>query len=295
MSALFPGFEKRKIKTSGAAINLVIGGDGPPVLLLHGYPQSHVMWHKVAPSLARDYTVICADLRGYGDSSKPRGLPGHANYSKRAMALDMAEAMESLGFLGFHVVGHDRGGRVAHRLARDFPKRVRTLTVMDISPTLKMYQSTSMSFAKAYWHWFFLIQEEPLPERMLAGHVPWYILSRLGRGPGRLKSFSKQAVMEYTRCFRDPRTIHATCEDYRAAATIDLVHDKQDRRKRLRMPLLALWAKHGVVEVLFDCLRDWREVAEDVRGKALNCGHFLPEEKPREVLSELRRFLGPRT
>jgi len=239
--------------------------------------------------------VICADLRGYGDSSKPRGLPGHANYSKRAMALDMAEAMESLGFLGFHVVGHDRGGRVAHRLARDFPKRVRTLTVMDISPTLKMYQSTSMPFAKAYWHWFFLIQEEPLPERMLAGHVPWYILSRLGRGPGRLKSFSKQAVMEYTRCFRDPRTIHATCEDYRAAATIDLVHDKQDRKKRLRMPLLALWAKHGVVEVLFDCLRDWREVAEDVRGKALNCGHFLPEEKPREVLSELRRFLEPRT
>jgi len=295
MSALFPGFEKRKIKTSGAAITPVIGGDGPPVLLLHGYPQSHVMWHKVAPSLARDYTVICADLRGYGDSSKPRGLPGHANYSKRAMALDMAEAMESLGFLGFHVVGHDRGGRVAHRLARDFPKRVRTLTVMDISPTLKMYQSTSMPFAKAYWHWFFLIQEEPLPERMLAGHVPWYILSRLGRGPGRLKSFSKQAVMEYTRCFRDPRTIHATCEDYRAAATIDLVHDKQDRKKRLRMPLLALWAKHGVVEVLFDCLRDWREVAEDVRGKALNCGHFLPEEKPREVLSELRRFLGPRT
>jgi haloacetate dehalogenase len=295
MSTLFPGFEKRKIRTSGATINLVMGGDGPPVLLLHGYPQSHVMWHKVAPALARDYTVICADLRGYGDSSKPRGVPGHANYSKRAMALDMAEVMEKLGYLGFHVVGHDRGGRVAHRLARDFPKRVRSLTVLDISPTLKMYKSTNLSFAKAYWHWFFLIQQEPLPERMLAGHVPWYILSRLGRGPGRLKNFSKQAVMEYTRCFSDPRTIHATCEDYRASATIDLVHDTKDAKKKLRMPVLALWAQHGVVEALFDCLRDWRDVAEDVRGKTLNCGHFLPEEKPRELLSELRRFLAPRT
>ena len=295
MSALFPGFEKRKIRTSGATINLEIGGDGPPVLLLHGYPQTHAMWHRVAPQLARDYTVICADLRGYGDSSKPRGVPGHMNYSKRTMALDMAEVMESLGYLGFHVVGHDRGGRVAHRLARDFSKRIRTLTVMDISPTLKMYQSTTMPFAKAYWHWFFLIQEEPLPEKLLQGHAAWYILNRLGRGPGRLQHFSKQVIFEYTRAFADSRTIHATCEDYRAAATIDLVHDKQDVRKKIRMPVLALWGKHGVVQALFDCLRDWREVAEDVRGKALNCGHFLPEERPREVLAELRRFLEPRT
>ena len=295
MSALFPGFERRRIRTSGATINLEIGGDGPPVLMLHGYPQTHAMWHKVAPQLARDYTVILPDLRGYGDSSKPRGLPGHTNYSKRAMALDMAQVMESLGYLGFHVVGHDRGGRVAHRLARDFSKRVRTLTVLDISPTLKMYQSTTMQFAKAYWHWFFLIQEEPLPEKMLQGHAPWYILKRLGRGPARLKHFSPKAVVEYTRAFSDPRTIHATCEDYRAAATIDLVHDKQDARKKIRMPVLALWGRHGVIEALFDCLRDWREVAEDVRGKALDCGHFLPEEKPREVLAELRRFLEPRT
>jgi len=294
MTALFPGFERRRIRTSDAAINLVIGGDGPPVLMLHGYPQTHVMWHKVAPSLARDYTVICADLRGYGDSSKPRGVPGHMNYSKRAMALDMAEMMESLGFLGFHVVGHDRGGRVGHRLARDFGNRVRSLTVMDISPTLKMYQNTTKQFATAYWHWFFLIQEAPLPERMLEGHAPWYILRRLGRGPSGVKHFSREAIIEYVRAFRDPRTIHATCEDYRAAATIDLVHDKQDRKK-IRMPVFALWGKHGVVQALFNCLSDWREVAEDVRGKALNCGHFLAEEKPREVLAELRRFLAPRT
>jgi haloacetate dehalogenase len=294
MTTLFPGFERRRIRTSGATINLVIGGDGPPVLLLHGYPQTHAMWHKVAPALASEYTVICADLRGYGDSSKPRGEPGHLNYSKRAMALDMAEMMESLGFLGFHVVGHDRGGRVAHRLARDFSKRVRTLTLLDISPTLKMYENTTQQFARAYWHWFFLIQEEPLPEKMLQGHVPWYILRRLGRGHSGLKNFSKEAVLEYTRAFRDPKTIHATCEDYRAAATIDLVHDKQERRKKIRMPVLALWGKHGVINALFNCLSDWREVAEDVRGKALNCGHFIAEEKPRELLVELRRFIDVR-
>jgi len=294
MTTLFPGFERRRVRTSAATINLVIGGEGPPVLLLHGYPQTHAMWHKVAPVLARDYTVICADLRGYGDSSKPRGVPGHLNYSKRALALDMAETMESLGYLGFHVVGHDRGGRVAHRLARDFGKRVRTLTVLDISPTLKMYENTTQQFARAYWHWFFLIQEAPLPEKMLAGHVPWYILRRLGRGPSGLKHFSKQAIVEYARCFRDPRAIHATCEDYRAAATIDLVHDKQDRRRKIRMPVLALWGKHGVINALFNCLADWREVAEDVRGKALDCGHFIAEEKPRELVVELRRFLDVR-
>jgi haloacetate dehalogenase len=167
VTRLFPGFQRRNIRTRGARIHLVTGGDGPPVLLLHGYPQTHAMWHKVAPELARDYTVVCADLRGYGDSSKPRGLPDHSNYAKRAMAQDMAEVMSALGHERFHVVGHDRGARVGHRLARDHGKRVRTLTVLDISPTLKMYRSTSMQFAKAYWHWFFLIQEAPLPERML--------------------------------------------------------------------------------------------------------------------------------
>jgi haloacetate dehalogenase len=286
--SLFPAFTQKRVKTSGATINLVMGGSGSPVLLLHGYPQTHAMWHKVAPQLARDYTVICADLRGYGDSSKPRGIPGHANYSKRAMALDMAEAMEKLGFARFHVVGHDRGGRVAHRLARDHGRRVRTLTVLDISPTLKMYQSTNMQFAKAYYHWFFLIQEAPLPEQMLEGMGPQYILTRLGRGKSGIKVFDQRALAEYTRCF----DAHSTCEDYRAAATIDLVHDTKDLKKKLQMPVLALWGRQGVIAALFDCLADWREVAADVRGRALQCGHFIPEEKPKELLVELRRFLA---
>jgi haloacetate dehalogenase len=288
---LLAGFRKRILRTSGATINLVSAGEGPPLLLLHGYPQTHAMWHKVAPELARDYTVVCPDLRGYGDSSKPKGLPDHANYSKRAMALDMAEVMSALGHARFHVVGHDRGARVAHRLARDHGKRVQSLTVLDISPTVKLYDRTSMLFAKAYYHWFFLIQEAPLPERMLAGQAPFYILKRLGRGKSGLQHFSKPALQEYARAFRDPRTIHATCEDYRAAATIDLVHDRKDLRRKIAMPLLALWGRHGVIEALFNCLSDWREVAADVRGRALDCGHFIPEEKPRELVRELRRFL----
>jgi len=290
--ALFPGFRRRRIRTSGATINLVAKGDGPPLLLLHGYPETHAMWHKVAPDLARDYTVVCPDLRGYGDSSKPKGLPDHANYSKRAMAKDMVEVMQALGHRSFHVAGHDRGARVAHRLARDHGSRVRTLTVLDISPTLRMYQSTDKAFATAYYHWFFLIQKPPLPEQLLAGHVPHYILGRLGRGKSGLKHFSPAAQREYIRCFRDPRTIHATCEDYRAAATIDLVHDRKDLRRRIRMPVLVLWGKQGVIERMFDPLKDWREVARNVTGHALDCGHFLPEEKPQQVLSELRRFVA---
>jgi haloacetate dehalogenase len=288
--SLFPGFIQKKIRTPGATINLKVGGEGPPVLLLHGYPQTHAMWHKVAPALARDYAVVCADLRGYGDSAKPKGVPGHANYSKRAMALDMVEAMEALGYLKFHVVGHDRGGRVAHRMARDHARRVQSLTVLDISPTLKVFASTRMPLAKAFYHWFFLIQEAPLPERLLAGNESFYVLGRLGRGRSKLKHFDKRAVAEYVRCFKDPRTIHASCEDYRAAATIDLVHDRKNTSK-ITMPVLALWARQSPVGALFDCLADWREVARDVRGHALQCGHFIPEEKPAELLAELRGFL----
>jgi haloacetate dehalogenase len=282
---LFLNFNKKRVRTSGATINLVTAGSGPAVLLLHGYPETHAMWHKVAPALARDYTVVCPDLRGYGDSSKPKGLPDHSNYSKRAMALDMAEVMTALGHDSFHLVGHDRGGRVAHRLARDHGKRVQSLTVLDISPTLKMYESTNMQFAKAYYHWFFLIQPSPLPEKMLASMGIKYILGRIGRSKSGLKHFPKAVQREYTRCFN----AHSTCEDYRASATIDLVHDRKEKT-RLKMPVLALWGKQGVIEALFDCLADWREVAADVRGRALQCGHFIPEEKPAELLAELRRF-----
>jgi haloacetate dehalogenase len=289
---LFPGFKRRKIRTSGATINLETGGTGPAVLLLHGYPETHAMWHKVAPALARDYTVVCADLRGYGDSSKPRGLPDHSNYSKRAMARDMAEVMTALGHRRFHLVGHDRGGRVAHRLARDHGARLHSLTVLDISPTLKMYASTDQAFATAYYHWFFLIQRSPLPERLLARQVPQYILGRIGRGRSGLRHFSPAAQREYIRAFRDPRTIHATCEDYRASATIDLAHDRKDLRRKIAMPVLVLWGRQGVIEKMFHPLADWREVARDVRGRALDCGHFLPEERPTEVLAELRRFLA---
>ncbi len=285
--SLLPGFVRRKVGASGATINLRIGGEGPPLLLLHGYPQTHVMWHKVAPQLARDYTVVCPDLRGYGDSSKPKGLPDHSNYSKRAMALDMVEVMESLGFVAFHLVGHDRGARVAHRMARDHGRRVRTLTVLDISPTLKMYESTNMQFAKAYYHWFFLIQEAPLPEQMLKAVGPGYVLKRLGRGKAGIRVFDRRALAEYARCF-DP---HSTCEDYRAAATIDLVHDRKNRQK-ITMPVLALWGRQGVIAALFNCLQDWREVAADVRGRALPCGHFIPEERPKELVAELRRFFN---
>jgi len=286
--ALFAGFASRSVKTSGARIHLVTRGDGPPLLLLHGYPQTHAMWHVVAPALARDYTVVCPDLRGYGDSSKPKGLPDHSNYAKRAMAQDMAEVMAKLGHRSFHLVGHDRGARVAHRPARDHGKRGKSPTVLDIVPTLKMYENTTQAFATAYYHWFFLIQKPPLPEQLLAGHAPGYVFDRLGKGA----PFARAARREYERAFRDPKCIHATCEDYRASAGIDLEHDRKDLKRKLRMPLLVLWGKRGVIERFFDPLRDWREVAVDVRGKALDCGHFLPEEKPREVLAEIRRFVG---
>jgi haloacetate dehalogenase len=288
---LFPGFERKRIRTSGATINLVHAGDGPPVLMLHGYPETHAMWHKVARRLARDYTVVCADLRGYGDSSKPKGLPDHSNYSKRAMARDMAEVMTALGHATFHVVGHDRGGRVGHRLARDHGSRVRTLAVLDISPTWRVFQNTSMGLARAFYHWFFLIQPAPMPEKMIGSMAAEYLLGRIGRSAGGLKHFPRAVQREYLRCF-DRRGIHASCEDYRAAASIDLVHDRRDLGRKLRMPVLALWARHSPVGTMFDCLADWREVARDVRGRALDCGHFLPEEKPRETLAEIRRFLA---
>jgi len=289
--AFFKGFTQRRIKTSGATIKTMTAGSGEPVLLLHGYPQTMVCWHEVAPALTKEYTVVCADLRGYGGSSKPKGLPDHSNYAKRAMAQDMVEVMSALGHDTFHLVGHDRGGRVAHRLARDHGKRVQTLTVLDISPTLKMFENTNLAFATAYYHWFQMLQPAPLPEKMLQGIVPFNILGRVGRDELDLSAFSPAAVREYVKAFKDPKAIHASCEDYRAAGTIDLVHDRRDLHKKLKMPVHALWGKKGVVHRLFNCLEDWREVAEKVSGGPVNCGHFIPEEAPAKTLAEIRRFI----
>jgi haloacetate dehalogenase len=288
---LFPGFERRRVRTRGATIALVTAGRGPAVLLLHGYPETHACWHRIAPALARDHAVVCADLRGYGGSSKPRSLPDHSTYSKRAMAEDLVEVMERLGHRRFHVVGHDRGARVGHRLALDHEERVRSLTVLDVSPTLRMYEGTTERFARAYFHWFFLIQRAPLPERLLAGRAREWVLGRLGRGKAGLSPFPAAIRREYLRAFADPRTIHATCEDYRASAGIDLDHDRADRRRKLRVPVLALWGRDATVGACFDPLADWRAVARHVTGRALPCGHFLPEEAPRELLRELRAFL----
>jgi len=291
-AALFPGFEPRRISTSGAEINLVLGGHGPPLLLLHGYPQTHAMWHRIAPRLAEHFTVVCPDLRGYGGSAKPPTTNDHAPYSKRAMALDEVEVMQALGFKRFMLAGHDRGGRVAHRLARDHPERVQRIAVLDISPTATMYAQTDMAFATAYYHWFFLIQPYDLPERLIGADPAYYLRKKLGGWGSNLEHFDPRAYAEYERCFRDPATIHASCEDYRASATLDLQHDATDAAHKLECPLLVLWGAKGVVDRLFDPVADWKSVASDVRGKRLPCGHYLAEEAPNETYAELLAFFG---
>lgn len=291
MTTLFPGFEPRRIRTSGTEINLVVGGSGPPLLLLHGYPQTHAIWHKVAPRLAQHFTVVCADLRGYGDSGKPLSEPDHRTYSKRAMAQDQVEVMQALGFGRFALAGHDRGARVAHRMARDHPERIERLAVLDISPTAAMYAKTDQAFATAYYHWFFLIQPYDLPERLIGADPAYYLRKKLGGwGMAGLTIFDPRVLAEYERCFRDPATIHATCEDYRAAATIDLEHDAADAERKIECPLLVLWGETGVVHRLFDPVADWKSVANHVRGKALPCGHYLAEEAPDETCAELLAF-----
>jgi haloacetate dehalogenase len=281
------------VQTSGAEIRCVVGGSGPPLLLLHGYPQTHAMWHKVAPSLAHRHTVVCADLRGYGDSSKPASDATHAAYSKRAMAQDMVELMRDLGFTRFRLAGHDRGGRVSHRLCLDHPDAVERVAVLDISPTRIMFGKTDQAFATAYYHWFFLIQPFDLPERMIGADPVWYLQKKTGSwGSGAAQFFDPRAIAEYERCFRDPAMIHASCEDYRAAASIDLEHDAADADKRVTCPLLALWGTKGVVHRLFDPIADWRSVANDVRGKALPSGHYLAEEAPEATLEEFEAFFA---
>jgi haloacetate dehalogenase len=291
MNRLFPGFKRKRIRTSGAAINLVHGGAGPPLLLLHGYPQTHAIWHRIAPELAKRFTVIASDLRGYGDSEKPHGLSDHGNYSKRAMALDQVEVMRSFGFDEFLVVGHDRGGRVAHRMALDHPAAVLKLAVLDIVPTRTMYANVSREFAKAYYHWFFLLRPEPIPETLIGARPDFYLESHMGSRHAGLKAFAPEALAEYRRCFRDPAAIHASCEDYRAAESIDLEHDEADIDRRVSVPLLVLWGKHGTIARCFQPLSDWAERAETVQGRPLDCGHYIPEEAPAELAEELLKFL----
>ncbi|HLL39475.1 MAG TPA: alpha/beta hydrolase [Rubrobacteraceae bacterium] len=288
---MFEGFERVQVETEEASIHAVRGGEGPPVLLLHGYPQTLAMWHLVAPRLTESFTVVAADLRGYGDSSKPAGGKDHAGYSKRAMALDQVKLMQELGFDSFAVVGHDRGGRIAHRMALDHPEKVAKLAVLDIAPTRHVFETADKELATAYYHWFFLIQPYDLPERLIGADPDYFLGKKLAAWASNADVFDREAYAEYMRCFRDPRTIHASCEDYRAAATIDLTHDEADRNRRVECPLLALWGEKGVVERLYDVLEVWRGYASDVRGKALPCGHFLAEESPVKTAEEVVPFL----
>ena len=286
----FEGFESRDVATSGTFIHTRCGGSGPPVLLLHGHPETHLMWRHVAPRLAERFTVVVADLRGYGSSGKPPTDTDHAPYAKRAMALDMAEVMTAWGHERFAVVGHDRGGRVAHRLARDHRDRVTCLAVLDICPTLDMYESADMAFARAYYHWFFLIQPYDLPERMIGADPAYYLAQMLGRA--RDGVFPVEVTAEYLRHFARPETIHAICEDYRASAGIDLEHDRADRGRLLTVPILALWGGNGLVGRTYDVPAVWQGyTSAPVSGAALPCGHYLPEEAPAETLAALLPFL----
>lgn len=276
---------------SGVTIRFAMAGSGPALLLLHGHPQTHVTWRKVAPQLAEQYTVVTPDLRGYGDSGKPDGGERHINYSKRAMAADLVELMEALGLERFAVVGHDRGGRVAHRMALDHPDHVSRVALFDIAPTATMYARTDKVFATRYFWWFFLIQPFPLPERLIDADPEFFLRTHID-GQNKVAGATEQAAFdEYLRCYLDPRTRHAICEDYRAAAGVDLEQDASDRDTLLAMPVLALWGAQGTVGALYDVLDTWREKAIDVRGRALDCGHTLQEERPEEVLAELKRFL----
>ncbi|MFO1119241.1 MAG: alpha/beta hydrolase [Rhodospirillales bacterium] len=289
---MFEGFDSRDIATRETSIHAVIGGSGPPLLLLHGYPQTHVIWHKIAPALAERFTVVATDLRGYGDSGKPRSDDAHAVYSKRATAADQVEVMRTLGFERFAVAGHDRGGRVAHRMALDHPDAVIRLAVLDIVPTHEIFATVNQGVATGYYHWFFLIQGGGLPETLI-GHDPdFYLRSKLRQWSGDVSAFTAEAYAEYARCFRDPACIHASCEDYRAAASIDLAHDEADMATKIACPLLALWAEKGLMHRHYDVLATWRKRAKDVRGRALACGHFLPEEQPEETLAELTAFFS---
>ena len=277
----FPGFKAKRVTTSGAEINLVYAGSGPPLLLMHGAPQTHVSMRLIAPELAKNYTVVVPDLRGYGDSSKPADGENHANYSKRAMALDQVEVMKSFGFDKFVVVGHDRGGRVGHRMALDHPDKVTKLAVFDIVPTHYLYTHVNIQFVQAYFHWFNYLRAAPGPENDLKAQYE-----------AQKARTTNDVQLEYLRTSSDPANIHAMCEDYRAGASIDLQHDEADLSKKIQCPLLTLWGLKGPMGRIFDVLAIWKTKGVTVSGKGLNGGHNLQEDVPDEVLAELRPFLN---
>ena len=297
MTGWFKDFEERRFAVNGAEIAARLGGDRdkPALMLLHGFPQTHAMWHRVAQLLRHDFFLVLPDLRGYGDSSHAQGLPDHSNYSKRALAQDLIEVMDTLGIAAFALCGHDRGGRVAHRLALDHPARVRRLCVIDIAPTLDMYARTDFDFARAYYHWFHLIQPAPLPELMIGGNPRAYLHAKLGGwGSGGLGHIEPRALAEYERCFCRDEAIHTACEDYRASAGIDLEHDRESRARghKIACDTLVLWGEHGVVQRLFEPLALWQaQCAASVTGWAMPAGHFIPEQLPEETSAALRAFM----
>lgn len=290
---MFEKFTRSVARVAGTDVAYVIGGSGPPLLLLHGFPQCKAMWARVGPQLTDRYTVVCADLRGYGDSGKPQCLPDRSNYSFRAMAADQVELMRQLGFSRFHLIGHDRGGRTGHRMALDHPDTVLTLTVMDIVPTYAMLMETNRKVAGSYWHWYFLSQPEPLPERLIA-HDPdfFYETSLVGWGATRITDFDLEMLAEYRRAWRDPQMIHGSCSDYRAAVSIDLELDTADLSRRVQCPTLVFYGSTGQMAQLFDIPAQWRTRCADVTEASLPGGHFFVDQFPNETVKVLREFLG---
>lgn len=288
-------FKKEKIKFDNSEINFLHGGKGEALLLIHGFPQTHTMWHKVAKELAKKHYIVCPDLRGYGDSFKPTGLKDHSNYSKKVMAKDMINVMDYLGLKKFYVAGHDRGARVAHRICLDYEEKILKACFMDIAPTYHMFENTNQAFATGYYHWFFLIQPDYLPEKMIGDDPAYYLKEKLKRWSDKdiafEEKFDDKAINEYIRCY-DEASIHGSCEDYRAAATIDMDDDEKTRNRKLNTPLLVLWGEKGFVNKTYDVIKIWQDYANNVQGKTLPCGHFLPEEKPNEVIDELKNFFN---
>ncbi len=293
----FKGFKHLEIDTGEVRIQTWVGGTGDEViLLLHGHPESHLTWHRVATKLAENYTVVLTDMRGYGDSSKPEGLPDHSTYSKRVMGQDQIIVMEQLGYTEFHIAGHDRGGRVCHRMMLDYPERIKSCTMLDIVPTVDLYACTDQAIATKYWHWFFYIQPAPFPETFLGSQPEYFIRSNIQKKtiPGVLENaaFPEDIVQEFIRHYSDPATVHAIAEDYRACVTIDKEHDLPDRETKIDVPLLCLWGSDGNLSQMWDVLDKWSNLATNVEGCCVpECGHFVPQEKPTIVIEEISKHI----